>query len=144
MSYVEQLSDPKWLAKRLKILRRDHFKCTACGSTENLRVHHTFYYPVKTEPWKYPNKSLITLCDKCHHDYHATHENTIRTKHKKKPKIKNAKKPVIRKEYVIETLSFSGKTIIRKTCYGTSAAQVRKSMSKKGRPVIGVKLRKAG
>lgn len=50
---------------RRQILERDGYKCTACGSTEKLQVHHI------KEGSKYPelimdSGNVITLCMKCH------------------------------------------------------------------------------
>ena len=64
----------KWLRKRKIILKRDNYKCTACGSKKNLCVHHTFYYSTYTPPWDYPNDSLLTVCEECHEEWHKYHE----------------------------------------------------------------------
>jgi len=65
-TYSEKLKSPKWQRKRLEILERDGWKCSCCGDTETtLNVHHCYYKKDK-EPWEYPNKSLIVLCEDCH------------------------------------------------------------------------------
>lgn len=71
ISYIEQLSDSRWKAKREEIIERDHGKCVNCGQTENLQVHHKQYHINKWtgmhyNPWEYENKYLVTLCEKCH------------------------------------------------------------------------------
>lgn len=86
--YQKQLDNPRWIAKRDEILKRDKYTCTCCGSKENLIIHHTYYIEKKTLPWDYPNKSLLTLCKKCHNEYHYTHELTILKKHKYRYKSK--------------------------------------------------------
>lgn len=106
MGYRKGLDSPRWAIKRSKILKRDGYKCTVCGSDKNLQVHHT-YYVRGAEPWGYPDDSLLTLCEKCHHEYHEYHELTIlpafirednkkpnhrRNKKKKKPLIKEPTK----------------------------------------------------
>ena len=83
--YKKLLNNPKWKKKRQTILKRDGFKCTVCGSKENLHIHHT-YYVWGIKPWCYPNISLITVCEECHHQYHLYNEDVIL---KKLPKGKN-------------------------------------------------------
>jgi 5-methylcytosine-specific restriction endonuclease McrA len=86
-NYFRKLKSPKWRKKREKILQRDKYRCTCCGSNKNLIVHHTFYFENYPDPWLYPDKSLLTLCDSCHREYHEYHENIIR--HYKVAKINN-------------------------------------------------------
>lgn len=95
VEYHELLKDPRWIRKRKKVLKRDGYKCTVCGSTKNLRVHHTFYYKKETPPWGYPMSSLLTVCDDCHHNYHESHELTIVGKN---PKNKYERKKNKRKQ----------------------------------------------
>lgn len=65
-SYLEELRDPRWQQKRLKIFERDRWLCTRCldGKT-NLQVHHKDYIP-GVLPYDYPEDMLTTLCEKCH------------------------------------------------------------------------------
>lgn len=88
LSYNDLLKFPQWKKKCREILKRDHFKCTACGSTNNLQVHHTFYYDNFLVPWKYPNGSLLSVCGDCHKKYHEVHENEVRHYVKIKPRVK--------------------------------------------------------
>jgi hypothetical protein len=101
-SYDDLLKDPRWILKRKVIITRDEFKCTSCGSKENLQVHHTYYYKQKTVPWAYPDESLITLCEDCHHEWHTWHEVEYKDRPKKKVKFRNHQrrnnKPIILKE----------------------------------------------
>ena len=85
MGYYDELLHIKWIRKRKKILQRDGWACTVCGSKKRLVVHHTFYRQGK-KAWEYPNKSLITLCYDCHHKYHCEHETPVYGR--KKQKIK--------------------------------------------------------
>ena len=80
-TYSELLKDVKWKRKRMRILRRDHFQCTVCGSKESLRVHHTYYVEGKL-PWRYPENSLLTLCENCHYKWHTEHETEVRARKK--------------------------------------------------------------
>src|ERR1041384_2592432 len=65
-SYFELLRDPRWQRKRLEILQRDGWACTACRATDRqLHVHHNGYLKGK-KPWEYEDWNLVTLCDDCH------------------------------------------------------------------------------
>lgn len=86
-SYNDKLNSSKWQRVRKRILLRDKYKCTACGSTLNLRVHHTYYFNDFSHPWKYPDKALITLCEKCHDDFHRKFEVPIMARLKRKGKV---------------------------------------------------------
>ena len=72
--YQLLLEDRRWKARREEILERDGHKCTWCGRTDHLQVHHKCYYRYPdgrmAEPWDYPDSKLITLCDDCHKKYH--------------------------------------------------------------------------
>lgn len=56
---------PRWKALRLRALRRDRFKCVACGATGRLEVDHI--EPVRTAPEKaFDPDNLQSLCPSCH------------------------------------------------------------------------------
>jgi len=65
-SYTEKLKDPRWQRKRLKILKRDNFQCQCCLNKEKMLSIHHLYYRTDLDPWEYPDKALITLCQDCH------------------------------------------------------------------------------
>lgn len=72
-TYGEQLRDVRWQRKRLEIMERDGWACRHCFAGKEiitLNVHHTYYSNLAEGPWDYHNDSLITLCEKCHHDGH--------------------------------------------------------------------------
>ena len=71
--YNKLLKDPRWKAKRGEILERDGHKCTQCGNTHRLSVHHNFYDDIN--PWEYKNEDLVTLCNECHKEYHRQNRN---------------------------------------------------------------------
>jgi 5-methylcytosine-specific restriction endonuclease McrA len=87
--YAEKLFDPRWKKKCIKIRKRDNNQCTVCGAKKYLQVHHTFYYEDFPDPWLYPDESLLTVCRKCHREYHECHE--IEIKKRPKTKFKNKK-----------------------------------------------------
>lgn len=92
MKYSKQLEDPRWESKRVKILKRDGYKCVYCKWEDNLQVHH-LYYVSGSKAWQYPHNALITLCGRCHSNWHKEHDIEIReidwSKNKKyKPPLK--------------------------------------------------------
>lgn len=69
-AYLEKLRDPRWQKKRLEVFERDKWSCQVCCDMDStLHLHHK-YYLENFEPWDYDNKALITLCEKCHQDWH--------------------------------------------------------------------------
>jgi 5-methylcytosine-specific restriction protein A len=85
---------PKWKTIR-KYFLKDHPACEACGSTQNLEVHHI--EPVHINPDRELDPTnLITLCDKyCHlaighlMNYKSFNKNVIEDAEKFLTKIKN-------------------------------------------------------
>ena len=81
-SYSDKLKDPRWQKKRLEIMQRDKWRCKLCGDTETqLQVHHKEYIN-GNDPWDYPNKMLVTICEHCHKeisgpDFKGADFNTI-------------------------------------------------------------------
>jgi hypothetical protein len=68
MTYEEQLKDPRWQARRLEILNRDHSKCVTCRRGDlPLHVHHIKYTGMA---WEAPDSDLVTLCHICHSGVH--------------------------------------------------------------------------
>ena len=68
MTYAEKLKDPRWQRKRLEIMQRDEFICTACkASDKSLNVHHCYYLP-RTNVWEYPDSAMVSLCEDCHNE----------------------------------------------------------------------------
>lgn len=65
-TYWKKLKDPRWQKMRLQVLERDNWQCQYCGETsETLHVHHG-HYKSKADPWEYDEKSLHTVCERCH------------------------------------------------------------------------------
>ena len=98
IDYSEQIKSPKWQRKRLEILTRDNFECTACGATDKpLHVHHKKYIAGR-DYWDYPDELLVTLCEDCHRKLHGKEElektpNPPRpVLHKPKPRSAKMKK----------------------------------------------------
>ena len=55
----------RWAALRGLVLSRDRHRCTECGATGRLEVHHK--RPVRTHPaLAYDPNNLTALCTRCH------------------------------------------------------------------------------
>lgn len=61
-AYVAYLRSPQWQVVRLQVLRRDGWRCTRCGDTQSLEVHHLHYENFKHERLA----DLVTVCHSCH------------------------------------------------------------------------------
>ena len=79
MTYDEQLKDRRWWLTRKVILIRDDYRCTRCGSPNNLQVHHE-YYISGNMAWEYPFEALTTLCGYCHTITHGKLDNSSRAR----------------------------------------------------------------
>ena len=53
---------------RQKILRRDGWRCQACGAMSNLEIHHKEF---RSHSGEDSEENLITLCAACHSQTHA-------------------------------------------------------------------------
>jgi hypothetical protein len=66
--YSKKLRDPRWQKRRLEVMQRDSFHCVRCGDgASTLHVHH-LWYESGHDPWDYPLKALVTLCETCHEE----------------------------------------------------------------------------
>jgi 5-methylcytosine-specific restriction endonuclease McrA len=52
---------------RLQVLRRDGWRCQACGIMSNLEVHHIEF---RSHSGSDSEENLITMCTACHHEIH--------------------------------------------------------------------------
>lgn len=66
VNYEEYIKSEAWALKRNQRMRKDHFKCAHCGSTNGLTVHHITYKNLGHENMN----DLITLCWECHKKEH--------------------------------------------------------------------------
>jgi 5-methylcytosine-specific restriction endonuclease McrA len=66
---TENFSDPRWRAKRERIMKRDDWRCQSEGEhAGDLNVHHRNY--TTSEPWNELDENLIILCEKHHQTEH--------------------------------------------------------------------------
>lgn len=54
---------------RAEILKRDNYKCTACGSNKNIHIHHIKY---RSNGGTNEPENLISLCKHCHANVHKS------------------------------------------------------------------------
>jgi len=54
---------------RNQVLRRDGWRCQACGSMSNLEVHHKRF---RSHSGEDEAENLITLCSACHASLHRS------------------------------------------------------------------------
>lgn len=81
MKYSDYLLTDHWKELSNKRKSIDGYKCTVCGSTENLNVHHKTYKNIGNEDID----DVITLCHECHVIVHRVTEvfdNNIETNSK--------------------------------------------------------------
>ena len=68
--YHDQLIDKRWIKKREQVFKLKGRKCSVCGATHNLQIHHLRYLDNKYE-WEYKMKDLVVLCECCHKRKHC-------------------------------------------------------------------------
>ena len=67
LAYALYLESPEWQAKRQAVLDRDEHRCTECGTTKYLHVHHLTYARIFHEELE----DLVTLRDGHHAARHG-------------------------------------------------------------------------
>lgn len=65
-TYTDYLSSRQWAKKRRKALAYYGNRCTVCGTTYRLEVHHRHYRTLFKEGWP----DLDVLCRGCHENHH--------------------------------------------------------------------------
>ena len=58
-------STAKWQRTRAAAFQRDGHRCTTCGASEKLEVHHV--RPLRQAGEPFDPRNLRTLCSSCHH-----------------------------------------------------------------------------
>lgn len=69
----------EFLAQREHALNRDGHRCTQCGSTQRLNVHHINPVALGVD---HSLSNLQTLCNPCHTHLHHTHRDEFRQEKK--------------------------------------------------------------
>jgi len=62
-----KLDPEKYHAQRLRVLKRDSWRCQICGSSTNLHIHHLRF---RSRLGGDEIGNLITLCVDCHGKQH--------------------------------------------------------------------------
>lgn len=70
--YARYLRSSHWRRLRVRVLKRDRWRCRDCNSRRHLSVHHLTYERLGCEQLS----DLITLCRTCHHERHFTEQAT--------------------------------------------------------------------
>lgn len=65
--YKNYLKDDLWKKRRKKALFRAGYRCSRCGATRNLDVHHLTYARIGAED----EDDLVVLCRRCHAAEHG-------------------------------------------------------------------------
>lgn len=69
--YIEDyINNKRYNGNYYLVIQRDRFKCSICGSIENLCVHHIDGYNEEKPENSEANK-MITLCRNCHSNVHS-------------------------------------------------------------------------
>lgn len=63
-----RLDSVSYEALRQEVLRRDGWRCQACGAMSNLEVHHREF---RSRSGDDSEMNLITLCTQCHAQVHC-------------------------------------------------------------------------
>lgn len=66
VNYDKYIQSKAWRAKREEALEYHGAKCSVCGTTQNLHVHHKTYESLGHEKMKH----LEILCKGCHENHH--------------------------------------------------------------------------
>lgn len=75
--YAIFLRTSYWRTVRSAVIFRDEKKCTKCGDTNRLHVHHLTYENHNNEHEH--TEDLITLCENCHNEIHRnTHKRAVK------------------------------------------------------------------
>jgi hypothetical protein len=69
--YAEYINSAAWRRRCIKFYETCGRICAACGSAEDLNVHHMAYTHMGHER----DEELAVLCAACHAEYHALNEN---------------------------------------------------------------------
>ena len=62
-----RLDPPSYESLRQQVLRRDGWRCQACGTMSNLEIHHQEF---RSHSGHDTEENLITLCSPCHATAH--------------------------------------------------------------------------
>lgn len=68
--YKSYLTSDWWKEIRKRTLQKFNFKCCACGTKENLHVHHSSYRYKNSPRMDKAMKDVVLLCNYCHQDFH--------------------------------------------------------------------------
>ena len=64
-----RLNEEAYARLHRRILERDGWRCQACGSSQNLQIHHKKF---RSQSGHDTEENLITLCGRCHAQIHIS------------------------------------------------------------------------
>lgn len=94
---------------RYDVLKRDNFKCTKCGVSIDLHVHH-----IDEDVKHNEMDNLLTLCQSCHKSHHHTGYRNTKYKHVTKEQIENAIKATSSLEEASKLIGITRSNLRRK------------------------------
>jgi hypothetical protein len=75
--YERYMASDHWKARKDRYFRTHEKRCAACGSVDEVQLHHLSYEKMGREP----NDDLMPLCQICHslvHEYHQAVGGALR------------------------------------------------------------------
>jgi hypothetical protein len=76
--YKEYLKTDVWLNKRDYVIEKRGAVCEGCGSTKNIRVHHTYYWRSVLNGKR--TTGLRVVCEDCHSKIHNEEKKLLENK----------------------------------------------------------------
>lgn len=73
--YTRFMQSPAWRAQRRRVLRRDAYRCRACGGRGQEVHHHWYAGPAAGGIVATPDDALTTLCPACHLRIHRNKQS---------------------------------------------------------------------
>ena len=104
-----RVSRVRYGGNHYKVLKRDGFKCTNCGTSERLCVHHKDEVVSNTYM-----SNLTTLCIYCHTSHHSKSDSNLHFKHISKSDIIHTIDTTSNLEEAAEVLGITRKTLMNK------------------------------
>lgn len=73
--YAEYMKSEVWADKRKAALERAGYRCSQCGATSPLHVHHKNYFRFGGDEFE---RDLAVLCESCHRNAHDFRERYLK------------------------------------------------------------------
>ena len=113
MDYSEQLSHPNWRKKREEALNHYGKKCSECGASNDLQVHHKRYIKGQ-KAWECSLDDLEVLCMKHHRITHGIDDELKVCEYKGCKKEIDPKFKYCFKSSILSGMAINGVTVLYK------------------------------